>query len=412
MELRARLSSLGMRPVLTAPPPFPRSLDAPFEVLKTPNGACARRLTRLAAAPAALDASSIALLAGEECLRELDWSAALFLDCETTGLSTGAGSVAFLVGVASVEAGMLEIEQFLIRDYGEEPALLWALAARLRRAGAVVTYNGKRFDLPLLESRFILARQDGAWAPPAHLDLLYAVRRLFGRRLESCALALVEAAVLGRPRGDDTPGWMMPSLFFAYLADGDPVHLEPALLHNRADLCALVDVLALLCQHVGAPVGAALNPEDRLALGRFFEARGQPERALEEYATVDCDGTVGLSAGLRRARLLRRRGRPREAAALLHALWRGHPEAIGVAVELAKVLEHSLRDFRLAVRLVADALERLTSGAGEAGAPARWRRELEHRQARLIAREGGRQSLKALGPFGGRYGAGLVGTPL
>jgi hypothetical protein len=352
---------------------------------------------------------------GEGWAEAVDTARLSYLDCETTGLSTGPGSVAFVVGIGSTEpdTGALRLEQFVLREFREESALLWMVAERLRQASAVVTYNGRCFDWPLLETRFILARQDGVvTVPPRHLDLLYPVRRLFRTRLGTCTLPAVEEGVLARRRDGDLPGFMMPSLFFAYLQDGRWAHLEPALAHNRADVTALADVLDALCRHVCAPPGSAADARDRWALGRFFEARRSPERALAEYATISAGEEVGYQAGLRRARLLRRARRPEEAIEVLRALWHSHPHGYGAAIELAKVLEHAARDVRGALYLVAGALERLVASPEEGMVSAQWRQDLEWRCARLRRRARVAYWSKALGPSGGRYGVGLVGTPL
>jgi uncharacterized protein YprB with RNaseH-like and TPR domain len=356
----------------------------------------------------------LALLAADPALAGLEAHDLVFLDCETTGLSAGTGTVAFVVGLAELDGewNRLSFEQFLLRDFSEEPALLWAVAQRLQRAGALVTYNGKRFDLPLLQTRFILARQTDPTADARQLDLLHPVRRLFRLRLESCALSQVETELLQSGRRDDTPGYLMPALFFAYLRDHDPAHLERALQHNRADLGGLAGVLAAICAHVAAPVGAAYDPRDRFALASFFEARALPARALAEYASLEGEGDLGYRAGLRRARLLRRVGAVDDAVRVLERLRETHPHPVAAVIELAKVLEHGYRDFPRALRVVSQALEWLWESSIDGPRRESWRQDLARRQDRLSRRAGRRYSAKALGPLGGRYGAGLVGTPL
>lgn len=414
MELRQQFASLGFRP--RSHPRAPAApFRAPFDELATPFGPCAIRsgvgTERLGHQ---VEGRILALLAADATLAGLEAHELVFLDCETTGLSTGAGTVAFVVGLAQLddEWNRLRIEQFLLRDFSEEPALLWAVAQRLQRAGALVTYNGKRFDLPLLQARFVLARQPDPTAGVRQVDVLRPVRRLFRLRLESCALSQVEAELLRGGRRDDTPGFLMPALFFAYLRDHDPVHLERALQHNRADLSGLAGVLAAVCAHVAAPVGAASDPRDRFALGGFFEARALPARALAEYASLEGEGELGYRAGLRRARLLRRAGALNDAVAVLERLGQAHPHPVAAVIELAKLLEHGSRDFPRALRVVSQALEWLWEGSIDTARRETWRQDLLRRQDRLSRRAGRPYSAKALGPLGGRYGAGLVGTPL
>jgi uncharacterized protein YprB with RNaseH-like and TPR domain len=361
-----------------------------------------------------LEGRILALLAADPALTGLEAHDLVFLDIETTGLSTGAGTVAFVVGLAQLdgEGNRLGIEQFFLRDFGEEPAVLWAVAQRLQRAGALVTYNGKRFDLPLLQTRFILARQPDPTAGARQVDVLHPVRRLFRLRLESCALSQVETELLRSGRRDDTPGYLMPALFFAYLRDHNPAHLERALEHNRADLSGLAGVLAAVCAHVAAPVGAAADSRDRFALAGFFEARGFLTRALAEYAGLEGEGDLGYRAGLRRARLLRRAGAVDEAVGVLERLRHGHPHPVAAVIELAKLLEHRYQDFPRALWVVGQALEWLWESSTEGARRESWRQDLLRRQDRLSRRAGRLYSANALGPLGGRYGAGLVGTPL
>src|SRR5436189_729035 len=140
----------------------------------------------------------------------------LFLDTETTGLAGGTGTYAFLVGAGWIEGDVFVVAQHFMRDLDEEPALLAALAPLLERAGGVVTYNGAGFDLPLLETRFVLARRRWPGTIP-HLDLLPAARRLWSARLSDCRLVTVELHALGFERAGDLPGALIPSVYFEYL---------------------------------------------------------------------------------------------------------------------------------------------------------------------------------------------------
>src|SRR5690242_16551760 len=137
----------------------------------------------------------------------------LFLDTETTGLVGGTGTYAFLVGTGSVEEASFVVTQYLMRDLDEEPALLAALAPSIERATAVVSFNGSAFDVPLLETRFVLGRR--RWPDVVHLDLLHAARRVWGRVLQDCRLETLERAVLGVERENDVPGAFIPSMYFA-----------------------------------------------------------------------------------------------------------------------------------------------------------------------------------------------------
>ncbi len=175
---------------------------------------------------------------------------AAYFDTETTGLSTGAGTVIFLAGVARVDGARVTVRQYLLPDFPYEPALLNALAADLATAGRIVTYNGRSFDLPMLAARLTvhgLFRQQAA-LPDEHDDLLPDARRLFRRPLGGARLADVEAGVLGVRRASDCAGSEVPARYFGYLRGGSPDILAEVLDHNFQDVVSLVLLEAELCR--------------------------------------------------------------------------------------------------------------------------------------------------------------------
>ncbi len=163
----------------------------------------------------------------------------VWLDTETTGLAGGTGTYAFLVGMAYVDGDVLVTEQFLLRRLRSEAHLLGAVGERLAGRPHLVTFNGQRFDWPILESRFILARQRPA-APEVHTDLITPARRLWHRVFGTHRLSTLEAEIVGAPRHDDIPGWLIPGIYVEYLRSGDRAALDPVIAHNRADLLAMV----------------------------------------------------------------------------------------------------------------------------------------------------------------------------
>src|SRR5271168_4074294 len=174
----------------------------------------------------------------------------LFLDTETTGLAGGTGTYAFLIGLAWWDAGGLQVEQFFMRDFGEEHSILCELAARVAERPVLVTYNGKTFDWPLLHSRFTMTR---SIAPPklaAHLDLLHPARAVWKLRLGTVRLSDLERHVLdpislGWSRDDDTTSAAIPQFYFDYLRGGPPEPLLGIAKHNQMDLRGLA---ALYCK--------------------------------------------------------------------------------------------------------------------------------------------------------------------
>jgi hypothetical protein len=171
----------------------------------------------------------------------VDLPSAAYFDTETTGLSTGAGTVIFLAGVARLEAGFISVRQYLLPDYPYEPALLRALARDLAGFDRLVTYNGRAFDLPMLAARLTVHGlfHEQASLPAAHDDLLPDARRLFRRPLGGARLADVESGVLGVRRASDCPGSEVPARYFGYLRGGSPDILAEVLDHNFQDVVSL-----------------------------------------------------------------------------------------------------------------------------------------------------------------------------
>lgn len=163
----------------------------------------------------------------------------IWLDTETTGLAGGTGTYAFLVGLAYLDGQVLITEQILLRRLSAERHLLAHLADRLGRTRHLVTFNGNRFDWPILEARFVLSRQRPE-PVEEHTDLIHPARRLWHKVFGTHRLSALEAEVLGAPRLNDVPGWQIPMIYVEYLRSSDRGALEPVLTHNRADLLAMI----------------------------------------------------------------------------------------------------------------------------------------------------------------------------
>jgi uncharacterized protein YprB with RNaseH-like and TPR domain len=307
----------------------------------------------------------------------------LFLDTETTGLAGGTGTYAFLVGVALVEGRRLVVNQFFMRDFDDEPALLAALEPLLARASAVVTFNGAGFDLPLLETRFVLARRRWPSSLP-HLDLLRPARRVWTGWLADCRLPTLETAVLGLARADDVPGAFIPLIYFDYLRSRRAAPLRRVFEHNRTDVLTLVALVGWFGRALADGVG--LRPEELAGLGRLWEPIDL-ERALACYRAAL---TAGLPEGVARWARLRlalweKRAARWEAACTLWETARRHdvfdPRPWE---ELAKYHEHRARDLVSAHTVVTDAL----GLARAAGAAPRVLEAFRYRLARLERRLG------------------------
>jgi uncharacterized protein len=284
----------------------------------------------------------------------------LYLDTETTGLAGGTGTYAFLVGVGFFDGDDFEVRQFFMRDLDEEPALLCALEAMFRQFDGFVTYNGVGFDLPLLETRFVLGRRRFPGEEAFHVDLLGAARRLWSARLADCRLGTIEQHALRFVRDNDLPGALIPTVYFEYLRRKQPHALPRIFEHNRHDILSLAALTGWVADAVVRAPALELEPEALAGLGRLLEAT-EPERSVACYR-------MALDAGLptpSRERLLlrlaqgeKRRERWDEARALWEAAIRA-PRDFDPRPweEIAKVHEHRRRDLAAARLIVEEALD-------------------------------------------------------
>jgi uncharacterized protein YprB with RNaseH-like and TPR domain len=315
----------------------------------------------------------------------------VFLDTETTGLSGGTGTYAFLIGLGTIESDRVVVRQYVMRDYDEEPALLDAVGRQLAQHDAVVTYNGKSFDVPLIETRFIASRRPGSPIPAAHLDLLYPARRLLRGHLDRCALGDVEQSVLGYRRLDDLPSWMIPSVFFQFVREGDARLLGGVLEHNRDDILSLLALTGWLARRYQFDPDASDDPRVLTRVARTYAAIGWREDAMRILAHVvesTQPGDWRAEAALELARLRRGAGLGSDAEPMWDVAAGHSTLGLEALVAWAKYLEHERRDFERARQVVERALVRAELRARLAGVhhldPLR--QALEHRLARIVRR--------------------------
>ncbi|MDR7554204.1 MAG: ribonuclease H-like domain-containing protein [Armatimonadota bacterium] len=246
-----------------------------------------------------------------------DDAGVLFLDTETTGLAGGTGTTPFLIGVAFLDGGDLVVEQYFLRRLSGEPALLDALRPRLEEATQLVTFNGRRFDWPILAARYVLSRR--RIAPPAqHLDLMRVARRLWHRPLGTYRLAVVERLALAIDRGCDIDSAQIPGLYVHYLRTGDAAALEPVFAHNAHDVRALVDLRRRVRRWVehGEDPPPPIDWEGLGVLRLQAAQEAAAEDALRRALRVEDDPAVRWRVARRLARVLRRTGRHDEVAAV------------------------------------------------------------------------------------------------
>ncbi|HEX5451685.1 MAG TPA: ribonuclease H-like domain-containing protein [Candidatus Limnocylindrales bacterium] len=279
----------------------------------------------------------------------------VLLDTETTGLGTGAGTVAFLIGLAWWSGPRFRVRQLWLPDHPHERGLLQALAANLPERAWLVTYNGRSFDWPLLVARY---RIHGQAPPPlaGHLDLLPVARGLWRHRLPDARLASVEAGVAGIRRPSDLPGALVPERYTRWLMTGDPGGLAAVADHNRQDVVSLACLLGELAGRLAVPERrSTVHPGDVAGLGRAFRRSGRLAEAIAclEAAIEGAENRSDRASraldpavlGLERARLLVRAGRLDEArAAWQSATVGGGRAAIEAWICLAKDFEHRRGD--------------------------------------------------------------------
>lgn len=277
----------------------------------------------------------------------------LFLDTETTGLSHGAGTVAFLVGVGYFEADAFIVRQYLMRDYDEEGFLLEKVLQHLSEKTTLCTFNGASFDMPLLQARFTMNRMRNPHYLQ-HIDLLHVARRVWKMRLKSCRLSRLEEMVLGIVREDDLPGALVPERYFQYLKTKDFSLLEDILEHNGQDIISLAHLLHRLIVLHDTPL-CANKAEDLFSLGRVYEMRGRPEKARVCYRAAD-EGSISAMARARIAETYRREGDTVQAAKVYETMIRCRQGGIAPLIAMAKICEHKRRDIKGAIEYTQKAI--------------------------------------------------------
>ena len=323
----------------------------------------------------------------------------VFFDIETTGLSGGAGTLAFLAGCGWFEHEDFVVRQFFLNSPAAERAMLAALADIFEQASLLVTYNGRTFDVPTMETRWAFHRCAAPTDELPHFDMLPPARRLWGRlsggtgrqttnsgmaESGSCSLTSLERSILGFHRVGDVPGFEIPSRYFHFLRTGDATSVEDVLEHNRLDLVSLAAVMQQALEMAHGGPSCCRDEREQLGLARLYERANDVERAVESYrlAASGCEREIRVVALSRLAELLRRSRRHDEAAAawqeLLELAARGRRVMTRLerraAEGLAIHLEHRQKD-PVEAKRYAELLKRDAAG--------RHRAEAEHRLTRL-----------------------------
>jgi uncharacterized protein YprB with RNaseH-like and TPR domain len=306
-----------------------------------------------------LDAAALRLLAPGAPKEIADPRQWLFLDTETTGMAGGSGTYAFLVGIAWWDAGGLEVEQFFMREHGEEHSLLQELAERMAERRVLVTFNGKSFDWPLLETRYRMTRTIQPPALRAHMDFLHPARNLWRPRLGSVRLPELERHILGWNRGADVMSELIPSMYFDYLRGGPPDPLVPIFHHNQMDLRGLAALATRVLSLLANPEEHGQDALELFGVSRICERRGETVRARDLYErSISSDLPEEADRKARRslALLAKRAGDFRRAQALWETMLGSSREGLEAYEQLAIAYERRARDHERAASLVREAL--------------------------------------------------------
>ncbi len=337
----------------------PREASANSEI--TTSGIVSAEAVHAQCAP---DGAALRLLAPDDPEDVADATQWLFLDTETTGLAGGTGTYPFLVGLAWWEGGGLQVEQLFMREYSEERSLLAALAERLAERPVLITFNGKSFDWPLLETRYRMTRT----IPPllrAHLDFLHPARSLWRLRLGSVRLSQLERHVLGWDRGTDVVSELIPRIYLDFVRGGQADPLVSVFHHNQMDLRGLAGLSGRILSLLGDSEAPSQDGLELYGVSRICERRGELKRARKLYeksigSVLPMETDRAARTAL--ARLARRDGDLALARQLWESTLGNSCEGYEAYEQLAIYYEHEAREPRRALAIARDALANSVAG--------------------------------------------------
>ena len=304
------------------------------------------------------------LLSRDQRLKELDLRKTLFLDTETTGLTGGTGTFAFMVGLGFFQEDGFLIRQLFMRDYSEERASLFLLKNLLESFEFLITFNGRHYDIPLIETRFILSRMVSRIREMPNFDLLFPSRKIWKGAYENCRLVTLESKLLGAERVDDVPSEWIPSLYFNYVQTGNAGKIFRVFYHNQMDILSMVALTGRIHLVYHDPQAALPRKGvEHFALGRLFWDHGHPEKAIPcfEIALKRCEDDLAWEVMRWLSTAFKKTGQEEKAKALWEEMmtWPDQRDSFPF-LEMAKYCEHRLKGYEKAIVYVDRALE-LTS---------------------------------------------------
>jgi uncharacterized protein YprB with RNaseH-like and TPR domain len=376
-DLRKRIESIMSRRQDVVPKPSPQQYGTPLvleeiiegDEIHTPHGkffisygfhsGSSKHGCRRIGEISNIDMNSVALLAKAPNLASNNLCDALFLDTETTGLSGGTGTVAFLIGLGWFENETFVTKQIFARDFSEERASLSFLTELTKKKRFLVTFNGKAFDIGLLSARFVLNRLPDFLSDMPHFDLLHPSRLLLGHRLENSRLTTLERDILGFHRDGDIPGSEIPQRYFDWLRRRDARLMVDVFEHNRLDVVSMA-ILTLHLTEMLKYNNAKMVEEhsDLLAVSALLHNRGDSEGATTILETlIESDNPIIASEARRMLSLIYKHSyRWNDAVRILKMMLSDDPGNIFAVVELSKLYEHKIHDFKSAIDTINNAL--------------------------------------------------------
>lgn len=330
--------------------------------------------------------STYSTWARDQRISDLSLNSFAFIDTETTGLSGGMGTFAFLIGIGRFDGGEFHLAQYFMQDPIEEPAQLYALEEFFCNCEAIVTYNGKAFDIPLLKTRFLSHGWKSPFDDQPHIDLLHLARRLWRDRIPSRTLSNLEYQILEFSRTeDDVPGWIIPQIYFDYLRSGDARPLKSVFYHNAMDILSLAALFNYTAGILANPSQTIVKDGvDVIALGKLFEDLGEIDTSIDLFIQgleKELPRSV-LIDGLQRLAKIHKRNNNYPKAIQLWK-WAAGEQDLESHIELAKFYEHKAKDYKNALMWTSSAIELIESESYPNFLKIRLFHELEHRLSRL-----------------------------
>ncbi|NLM51307.1 MAG: hypothetical protein GX197_00555 [Firmicutes bacterium] len=322
----------------------------------------------------------------DETLEKLRPQDLLFLDTETTGLAGGTGTWVILIGLGWCQDDCFYLRQYFLPNPAAEKAMLLHFYHTAQKFPGVITFNGKTFDLPLIQTRLVLNGIAEKFTPAYHLDLLTCSRRLWKDRLLSCSLQSLEKEILAFQRQHDIPGSLVPAIYFSYLRTGRMDQIRSVFTHNVWDILSMVRLLTVVAQAARTP----LHTADYFALGKLHCAQNRFQEAVFCFRQASRCGLPRLEqdALLQLSFIYKRQRKWQEAAAAWQELINIYPANLTAYLELAKYYEHRRKNYTAALTLTEYILKRVKAQPDAACSGQLLPAALEHRKTRLQKKAG------------------------